>query len=156
MKMSLIVTTTGYTPADEEAIAIRRKYHKAGALVTADVKVPRNGKFQRKYFALMHMAFDYWEQPTDREYKGRPIEKNFERFRHDVTIMAGFYEAVWNLRGEMRLEPKSVAFDRMAEEDFDTLYNATIDVLLKMVLDAKGFSRADVDKMVSDIMRFDS
>lgn len=155
MRLNLIVTTTGYTPADEEAIAIRRKYHKAGALVTADIKVPRNGKFQRKYFALMHMAFDYWEQPTDREYKGRPIEKNFERFRHDVTIMAGFYEAVWNLRGEMRLEPKSVAFDRMEENQFEELYSAVMDVLLRMVLEEKGFKKQNVDEMVESILKFE-
>ena len=155
MKLRLIVTSTGYAPADEEAMAARKKWHKPGTIVTADVKVPRNPKFLKKYMALLRVGFEAWEPPADHEFKGRPIEKDFERFRHDVAILAGFYTPVWNLKGEMRIEPKSIAFDAMEDDEFERLYSATIDVLLKQVLSAKGYGRADVDRLVTEILRFD-
>lgn len=155
MKLELLVTTTGYAPANEEAIAARRKYHKPGQTVTADIKVPRNNKFHRKYFALIKLAFDQWEPPMDHQFKGQPIEKDLDHFRHDVTIMAGFYTPVWNIKGEMRIEPKSISFDSMTEESFETLYNRTIDVLLKMVLAERGFTKESVDELVGQLLNFD-
>lgn len=155
MKLRLIVTTTGYAPADEEAIAARKRWHKPGAIVTADVKVPRNPKFLKKYMALLRVGFDAWEPPADHQYKGRPIEKDFERFRHDVAIMAGFFTPVWNLKGEMRIEPKSIAFEAMTEEEFAALYSATINVLLKQVLGSHGYTAEEVDRQVEQILRFD-
>ncbi len=156
MKIELIVTQTGYAPANEEAIAARRKYHKPGQTVVANVTVPRNKKFHRKYFALMKMAFDQWEPPSDHTFRGVPIEKEFDHFRHDVTIMAGFYTPVWSIKGEMRIEPQSISFDYMDEEAFDELYSKTIDVLLKMVLGEKGFTKESVDELVGQLLTFDS
>ena len=155
MKLRLIVTSTGYAPADEEAMAARKKWHKPGTVVTADVKVPRNPKFLKKYMALLRVGFEAWEPPIDHQFKGRPIEKDFERFRHDVAILAGFYTPVWNLKGEMRIEPKSIAFDAMEDDEFERLYSATINVLLQQVLSSKGYAAEDVDRLVNDILRFD-
>lgn len=155
MKIELLVTTTGYAPANEEAIAARRKYHKPGMVVTADVKVPRNNRFHRKYFALLKIAYEQWEPPTDETFRGVPIEKEFERFRHDVTIMAGFFTPVWNLKGEMRIEPKSISFDSMDDDKFEVLYSKTIDVLLKMILSERGFTKETVDDLVGQVLEFD-
>ncbi len=155
MKMNLIVTATGYAPADAEAIAARQKYHKPGRLVTAEIKVPRNPKFLRKYMALLRLGFDAWDPDGDQQYKGRPIEKDFDRFRKDVIITAGFYTPVWNLRGELRVEAQSIAFDRMEEEDFERLYSATINVLIKQVLGQQGYTAESLDALVNDILRFD-
>lgn len=35
-----------------------------GAMLRAKITVPRNPKFHRKYFALLQMAFDYWQPKT--------------------------------------------------------------------------------------------
>ncbi len=155
MKLQLLVTTTGYAPADEEAIAARRKYHKPGMVVTADVKVPRNNRFHRKYFALLKIAYEQWQPPEDHEFRGVKIEKEFDRFRADVTIMAGFYTPVWNLKGEMRIEPKSISFDSMDDDRVEELYNRTIEVLLKMVLAERGFTKESVDELVGQLLNFD-
>lgn len=155
MKLRLIVTSTGYAPADEEAIAARKRWHKPGTIVTADVKVPRNPKFLKKYMALLRLGFEAWEPPAEHQYKGKPIEKDFDRYRHDVAILAGYYTPVWNLKGEMRIEPKSIAFDAMPEEEFDALYSATINVLLKQVLGSQGYTAEEVDRQVEQILRFD-
>lgn len=156
MKCRLIRTLTGYTPADAEAQKVANR-HKPGQVVVADVVVPRNNKFMRKYFALLKLGFEYWE-PEDgkaRTYKGHTIEKNFERFRGDVAILAGFYEATWNINGELRLEPKSISFANMEEDEFEQLYSKSIQVLLDKVLAAKGFTPAEIDRAVDELLRFD-
>lgn len=112
---------------------------------------PRNARFHRKWFALAKVAFEAWEAPTV-EYKGIPVQKNFDRFRKDLTIMAGFSEPVFNVKGELRLEPLSLRFDQMSEEDFHQLYNKTIDVVLGKIL--SNYTREDIDFQVEQILRF--
>jgi len=61
-------------------------------------------------------------------------EKNFDRFRKDIAILAGFYEATFRLNGDVRLEAKSISFHSMSEDEFEELYTKTIDVIVKHVL----------------------
>ena len=152
MKIQAIRVPTGYlfaTDSDREAA----KRHRIGQEVTLEVKTSRNGKFHRKYFALLNLGFEYWET-SDREHKGRAVAKNFDRFRKDVAIMAGHYDPVWNLAGEMRLEARSISFANMDEAEFETLYEATIQILIDKVLASKGFTRAEVDRAVDSLIRF--
>ena len=81
---------------------------KAGQGVTVTLKKKRHIQFHRKYFALLNLGFEAWEI-SDNEYKGRQVEKNFDRFRKDVSILAGFYTPVTNIKGETRLEAKCTA-----------------------------------------------
>ena len=74
---------------------------KMGEVVSCEATKPRNYRFLRKYFALLNLAFDYWE-PPEGQYKGQTIEKEFERFRKDVQIMAGYGRPVWNINSEIR------------------------------------------------------
>lgn len=105
---------------------------KIGAVVSAEVKRPRNYEFHKKWFSLVEVGFDYYEPEV--EYKGQVIEKNFNRFRKDITILAGFFHMVPSLRGGARAEADSIAFAHMSQEDFELLYSKTIDVLLKFVM----------------------
>jgi hypothetical protein len=152
MKIQAIRVPTGYlfaTEADREAA----KRHRIGQEVTLSAKATRNGKFHRKYFALLNLGFEYWET-GDREHKGRAVAKNFERFRKDVAIMAGHYDPVWNLAGEMRLEARSISFASMDEAEFEKLYETTVQILIDKVLAAKGFTREEVDRAVEQLLRF--
>lgn len=143
---------TGWIPADEQARAAHAR-HKLGATVRADFKQMRNYKFHKKFMALMNLAFDYWEV-ADVEYKGRQVVKNFDRFRKDMTILAGFYEPTFNVRNEVRLEAKSISFANMQEAEFEELYSTMVNVLLDRVLRAKGFSRETVDEVVDQLVAF--
>ena len=89
----------------------------------------RNYQFLKKYFALLNLAFDYWEPPDN-----LVGEKNFERFRKDIIILAGYYEQYVRVDGSTRVEPKSIAFGSMSEDDFADLYTKTIDAIIKHVL----------------------
>ena len=124
---------SGLAPASEEAREWLDK-KKLGSPVFVEAKEARNAAFHRKFFALIDLAFDYWEDDVKpQEYKGETVLPDRERFRKDVTILAGFYTPVVNIKGEVRLEPESIKFASMTEERFGELYQAVINVLLRRV-----------------------
>lgn len=139
-------------PHDEAAAAFIQKM-KLGELAHSDFKRVRNYKFHKKYFALVSFAFDQWEPQGGLTYLGVPVMKTMGRFRKDVAILAGFFETTVNLKGEVRLEAKSISFAQMDEVEFEALYSNTINVILTRIL--TGYTRADLDKVVDQLLRFD-
>jgi uncharacterized protein DUF1367 len=130
------------------------KRFKLGEVVKAEVVHPRNLKFHRKFFALIQVGFDLWEEVGVRaQYKGEEVRPNIERFRKDVTILAGHAKPVVNLRGEVRMEADSIAFGKMDEETFEKLFSATIDVILRKVLRGK-VPEARLREMVDAVLEF--
>lgn len=148
----------GYGTENQERWAKFKRFTtnlEAGECFTFTYKQPRNPKFLRKYFALLNLAFDAWEPGATRKrltYKGRVIAKDFEAFREEVTILAGFYEMTFDLRGRMSLRAKSIAFHNMTEEEFGRLYEATVKVVLEHVL--TNYKRDDLDRVVEEVQRF--
>lgn len=137
-------------PIDPQAAEYIAKL-KTGAAVRATVKQQRNPKFHRKYFALLNLAFDAWE-PAANLYRGQIVGKNFDQFRNDIVCLAGFYEMAVNLKGETRLTAKSISFANMDQHDFDALYNATVDVILKHILTT--YDREALDAVMDRLMGF--
>lgn len=130
-------TVGGFVP-DSEADQDRVRKFKMGEVVRAKVSKPRNLKFFRKWWGLVTVGFEMWQELGVRaEFKGEEVRPNIERFRKDVTILAGHFHPVVNLRGELRLEADSIAFDGMAEETFEALYNETLAVLVHKVMRGK-------------------
>jgi len=131
MKAHLSKTISGLMPIDPDSVAWFNKL-KPGEVVMAEFKKVRNYQFHKKYFALLTVAFDNWEPGEINSKYGKP-EKNFDRFRKDLIILAGFYENTVRLDGSVRIEPKSISFAKMSAEEFAGLYSKTIDVLIKFV-----------------------
>lgn len=121
-----------------------------GAVICVEWKRPRNYKFLKKYYALLNLAFDAWE--PDAEYKGERVAKNFEQFRNDCTVLAGFYDATVTLGGQVRMVAKSISFGKMEESEFDKLYNATVNVILARIL--KNYTRDDIDRVIDNLLAF--
>ena len=147
----------GLRPEDEKAW---RRFWKivtgaeAGEMFNLEVVFPRNPKFHRKFFALLTVGFDAWEPSRKHKtYKGQPVAKNFERFREEVTILAGYYDQVFDLKGRMKLEAKSISFAKMDDAEFDQLYSAVADVLLDQVLHTYA-GRSELDAVVQRVMEF--
>lgn len=129
--------STGLVSACEEATAWLSK-KKLGATILVEPREMRNGSFFRKWWALVKLGYDYWsEGAATIEYRGQPVLPEFDRFRKDVTILAGFYRPVVNIKGEVRIEPESLKWASMSEETFSKLYDATIQVLLSKVFNGK-------------------
>ena len=137
-------------PADEDARETVNGW-KVGQGVRAKVSRMRNLAFHRKFFAMLNLGFDAWEPPPV-VLNGIPAVKNFERFRKDVLIQAGFYELTVNMRGEARAEAKSISFGSMDEDEFEKVYSKVADVLLQKVLTT--YTREDLDRVVEEMLGF--
>lgn len=147
----LIKTPTGaLVPADAQSAEYLQK-QKIGQGFKASFTRARNIKFHRKFFALLHYAFDAWE-PVEKTYKGKPIAKNFDQFRADITILAGYRETVVRIDGTVRINPKSISFSSMDEDEFAELYSAVIDVLLRRIFIDQ--TRDDVENVVNNILAY--
>lgn len=148
----LLRTPQGFVPANDGEAEKCRKV-KLGATVRADVAQVRNAAFHRKWFALVNIAFDVWSESTEpQQYKGEMVTPSFERFRKDVTILAGHYKPVFNVRNECRLEADSISFGNMDQETFEKLYSKTIDVILKNIL--KNTNEESLRALVDEVVRF--
>lgn len=155
MRLDFIKSSSGALVPGSEATTEAMRGYKTGAPLFVEVKRIRNYKFHRKAFALFKLAFDHWELPGI-EYKGQPVEKDFDRFRKDMTILAGFYRPVYNARGEVRLEAESLSFANMSEERFSLVYRAVMGVVWDRVLRHAGYaSEAEVENVVNQLMSFD-
>ena len=150
-------TTAGLVPADDQTAEWYRK-KKLGSTIQADATEMRNGAFFKKWWALMKLGYDYWnDSVSTMEYKGVPVRPDFDRFRKDVTISAGFYYPVVNLKGEVRIEAESLKWSQMDELRFGKLYDATIQVLLQRVFNGKvcpTWSEAELRNVADQIMEF--
>lgn len=154
MDFLFLKSPTGLTPACEEAADWLKK-KKLGATILVEPREMRNGKFHRKWFALVRIAFDYWEETVAPiEYKGVQVKPNFRRFRKDITIMAGFFEPVVNAKGELRLEAESLQWASMTEERFTQLYDATVATLLAKILTGPQWNEYNLRQAVQQISEF--
>jgi hypothetical protein len=157
MEITLIRVPTGFAPADDEAFEAM-KHFPLGSIGRLDVRLMRNYQFFKKWWALVKLGYDHWADCCKRQqYKDREILPNFDRFRKDITITAGFYQPVWNIKGEMRIEAESIAWSNMTEERFTQLYDATINALLRNVFNGKNglrWSEAELRDVTDQVMRF--
>ena len=140
---------------DDEARELINKLT-VGKGVKVEVVRARNPKFHRLLFALLKLAFDLWE-PEVKQYKGEIVQKEFKRFWKDIIILSGHYTTTINIRGEVRLEAKSISFANMDETEFSEVYKSVLDVVWRKVLkDFAGYAtKDDVDRVVQDLVRFE-
>lgn len=146
MKIYLKKTQIGLVHADEIAAESLEKYPN-GKLLLCDLVAPRNPLFHEKFFALLRTGFRYWEPGEVTSKHGQP-QKNFERFREDVTILAGFYEVTIRLNGETAIKAKSISFGSMRQDEFEELYNKVLNVLLQRVF--VGYTDEQVIRMAEE------
>lgn len=141
-------------PQDDDALELVQKL-KPGTPLRCSITREVNARFRRKWWALAKYAFDIWSDTCpEMQYQGQPVQPSFDRFRRDLTILAGHYTPVFNARGELRVEAKSLAWSRMSEEVFERLYSATIDAVLQKVLRGTGLTERQLRDHVDRVMSF--
>lgn len=131
-KMDMLV------PANEQSLDALRKM-KQGEWYRAEVRMPRNVKHLRKYFALLaavHPHQTMW--PT------------FNKFRAKFEEALGHGEYHVNGRGEKYFEPESISFAAMQQDEFDEFYEKAVDLILTRIL--AGVGRDDLDRQVNEIL----
>jgi len=115
----------------------------------AEITAPRNLEFHKKFFALLNAAYPHWN-PEPLSNKHGVVEKSFEQFREDVTILAGFYEQRFRLDGTTRIVAKSIAFGKMDDVEFHNVYNQVVNVIIRKVL--VGWTIEQVDELVGGFL----
>lgn len=132
MQIDLVKHPGGlFSPVNDSDLERLQRF-KNGETYTADIKLTRNPRFHRKVMAFFGFCFSHW--CADRAGLGSADETTqFNRFRKDLTILAGFYDTVTNIRGEVRAEAKSLSYAQMEQEEFERCYSALINAAIKHV-----------------------
>ena len=129
MKLLLLNTSQGLKPCYDSDYEERKKL-KIGETYLADVMMPRNLLFHRKYFSLINCAWEYQNEKVVAHFN-----HSVEAFRKTVEIAAGWFEPVYLIdKKEWSQAPKSVAFDKMDELEFRELYDNVKRVLFQIFL----------------------
>ena len=79
---------------------------------------------------------------------------DFDRFRKDLIILTGNFTAVYNARGEVRVEAKSISFAGMDEAGFEKLYSKTIDVILGKILAGGRMTEDQLRNHVENVLHY--
>lgn len=128
MEIFLLNTSQGLKPLYDEDYEERKKL-KIGETYKAKITVPRNLDFHRKYFALIKCAWEYQNEAVVSHFK------TIEHFRKSVEMAAGYSDTVFNISLKSWVEiPKSIAFDKMGNDEFSEMYERIKDVLFKIFL----------------------
>jgi hypothetical protein len=153
--LHLLKTAQGaFVPATEEDVDAAKRF-KVGSVTRMELRLMRNSQFHRKFFALIKIAFDLWADTMPaQEYHGLQVTPDFDRFRRDVIIMAGFFRPVRNAKGELRVEAESISFSNMTEERFEQLYSAVINVILHKILPGKGLTEQGLREWAGRVLEF--
>jgi len=143
-------------------------------------KKMRSYRYHKKFFQLLNIAYQYWQPVYNndfhnksenfvkqagltpeqinlfkvvykKELKRLEPKKNFEQFRKDLTILAGFSETVYRLDNSPRVNAKSISFDKMSHEEFHKLYAKVKDVIYDIILkDISTFDRANFEDEINN------
>lgn len=133
MKLFIVKNLNGtIKPAHDSDYDLLKKL-KVNEIYKCEIVQPRNLAFHKKFFALIKMLYDNQDRYS-----------NIDHLRHDLIIEAGYYELRYNIHGVEIYEPKSISFANMKQDEFDKLYSAVVDVIVKYF----NFDREDIAQNV--------
>ena len=150
--ITLLKTQAGFVPADPATEEWSQKT-KLGSIVHSDFKRMRSPKFHRRYFALLNLGFSYWNPGEISSKYGKP-EKNFDQFRADCQIIAGYYHTVVRLDGSVRIVADSISFSNMDEDTFRKLYNNVLTVIMERIPVLCEMNAKEIDDLVDKVIGF--
>lgn len=156
MDLIIVKTASGlFAPYGEESQEAVAKV-KVGQLLQGKFTRMRNYEAHKRWWALCSLAFDIWSETAPTlEYKGEPVLPRLDNFRKDLTILAGWYDAHVNMKGEVRLEAKSISFAAMDQTEFEAMYGKCIQVILDKVLRPGSMTEEQLRQRVEDVLGFD-
>ena len=124
-----------FAPADPEA------YEWSGTVaVGADIFLkpsrPRNPKQHRKMWGLINFVMDSTERFS-----------NSKHFLVWLKLQVGHYDEFVMDGGELRMEPKSIAFASMSQDEFQPFYNEALEAIRRELFPT--MSDHDIDAALS-------
>ena len=129
MKVNMIKGRGGtLSPAsdlDEEAMA-RFKF---GEIYEIDIKLKRNNAFHGKVFSFFNYCFEFWSHENEHLTE----QRQFDVFRENMTVLAGYYDSYDTIDGAPRIVAKSLSYAAMSQEEFEEFYSALISVAMRKI-----------------------
>jgi len=112
---------------------------KMDALVTIEVKRPRNGKHHRLYWALIGVVFQNQER-----------YETPELIHSALKLATGHYDLVKSPSGKEYRIPKSTSFEAMDQSAFSAYYERVCDVIARDFLPGVSVDdiKAEVEQMI--------
>ncbi|HGF7373654.1 TPA: DUF1367 family protein [Vibrio cholerae] len=150
--LNLVKDMGGLKPLGTDDADLMRKIP-LGSLIECEYSKKRNPQFHRKFFALLNLGFEYWS-PPEKQWKGFKAVKNFDVFREQITILAGFREVTYNLDGSVKVKAKSISFASMDDSEFEQVYTKVLDVIWNKVLSTVFEDKRQLDNAVNQLMSF--
>jgi hypothetical protein len=84
----------------------RLEKFKTGEVYPVEVRLARNPDFHKKVFKFFQFCFEHWAaDKTDERFK--PTAAQFDTFRKNLTVLAGYKEVTFTIDGRARVEPRS-------------------------------------------------
>lgn len=148
-------TMDSFVPRTEKAIELFEKC-KVGDIVELKQIKKRNGPFFRKWWSLVKFAYDHWtpSELSGKRFDGVEPQKDMERFRKDLIILAGHYEQVIRLDGSLQIRAKSISWSNMTEEHFADFYKASFDVVWNKIFIGMYKDKDDLEKVLYELNGF--
>lgn len=129
MKISVLNTPHGLVPMYDEDFDEKKKL-RIGQVYTAEIKVPRNYNFHKKFFAMINAGYALLPERAQNGFR------SVDGFRQYVTVAAGFYDTYYSPRLREFVEiPKSISFGSMDEAQFNEVYSRVKDVIFGILGD---------------------
>ncbi|MDQ6968712.1 MAG: DUF1367 family protein [Mariprofundaceae bacterium] len=125
------------TQQDHDLLRVWR----VGTDLRAKIVKPRNGQFHRLAFALLNLVLENQERYST-------IEDLLVEFK----LKSGHYSEHVTTKGVMIYVPKSIAFDKMDQSEFEILYSKWIDIALQNFMD--GFTEQEIHEHCNSILNF--
>lgn len=97
-----------------------------------EIKKQRNPAFHRKVFAFFNFCFDHWSADKT-EWQFQDEQAQFDTFRKNLTVLAGYFDKTYTIKGDVQIEPKSLAYGNMEQSEFERCYNSLINAAMKHI-----------------------
>ncbi len=130
-------------PADEKSWEILKDAKNKE--VKIEFKTPRNLSFHKKYFALVRTFLDMQDYYTT-EKQARSI----------ILVRAGHCETMCGEFGEIINIPASISFSNMKQEEFEKVYDDSIDACINLLREINGYEyeKKDIERKINEILHF--
>ncbi len=117
----------GLTDKDQKAYVkfLHRVKTLGNSCLTFQWKEPRSGAYHRRHFSMLHALFTAQEQFSDED-----------QLRKWLEVGAGFCDFVPGPKGRMVAIPKSIAYDKLDQPEFEQIHDAVF-----------GFARSEHARM---------
>lgn len=119
-------TPHGFKPADRQSHEAWQRMERG--TYRAKVTRGRNLKFHKKYFALLQVTMANLPEHLEVKYPA------IERLRWELTVQTGHFDMHQCLNGTMVPIPHSIKFAKMPQEEFERLYDDTVNFIVRHIL----------------------